>query len=223
MYIFWVIALAPPLLILYYFIKSDKFIEPTKLILKTFFIGIFLCLPAGELNYYLIWLPEANTGQDLSFLAGVTEESLKFAALYLYIRKKTDFNEPMDAIVYGTLISLGFASLENLQYIFSGESNSESYIIGFIRAFTAIPMHAICGVIMGYYFAYHIFLEKKFALLKAIFVPMIFHSTYNFLAGMSLPIMIIFLIFMIRYGLTMHREFVSMQKNKLFEEEIKTI
>ena len=61
-------------------------------------------------------MPEANTGIDLSFLAGVTEETLKFLALYFYIRKKTDFNEPMDAIVYGTLISLGFASLENIEY-----------------------------------------------------------------------------------------------------------
>lgn len=223
MLIFWVIALLPPFLILYYFIKSDKFPEPASLIIKTFIIGLLICLPAGELNHYLIWLPEANTGRDLSFIAGITEESLKFLVLYFYIRQKTDFNEPMDAIVYGTLISLGFASLENIQYVFSGESNAESYFIGILRAFTAIPMHAICGVIMGYYFASYIFLTKKYSLLiKSLLMPMFFHCTYNFLAGISFPLMLIFLIFMVRFGLAMHKEFVEIQKNKYLEEETKS-
>ena len=28
------------------------------------------------------------------------------------------FNEPMDAIVYGTVVSLGFATLENYDYVY---------------------------------------------------------------------------------------------------------
>ena len=219
----WILALAPPFLILYYFIKSDKFTEPSSLIIKTFLLGLLICIPAGELNYYLIWLPEANTGIDLSFLAGVTEETLKFLALYFYIRKKTDFNEPMDAIVYGTLISLGFASLENIEYILSGESIEESYIIGILRAFTAIPMHAMAGVIMGYYFASYVFLAKRKDLLKALLVPMTFHAFYNFLAGLSLILMFIFLVIIIRYGLTLHKEHRLMQKAKDFEEESKSV
>ena len=51
---------------------------------------------------------------------------------------------------------------------------------------------------------------------------MFFHCTYNFLAGISFPLMLIFLIFMVRFGLAMHKEFVEIQKNKYLEEETKS-
>ena len=108
------ITIGAPLVIIAFIVYSDKFKEPLDLILKTFFLGIFLCIPAGELNSWLIQSP------DQSYFAGLTEESLKFIVLYFYIRPKAAFNEPMDAIVYGTIASLGFATLENLTYVYSG-------------------------------------------------------------------------------------------------------
>jgi len=111
------ITIGAPLAIITFIIYSDKFKEPLDLILKTFVLGIFLCIPAGELNYLLIQSP------DQTYFAGLTEESLKFLVLYFYIRPKTAFNEPMDAIVYGTIASLGFATLENLSYVFVGRQS----------------------------------------------------------------------------------------------------
>ena len=52
-----------------FIIYSDKFKEPLDLILKTFVLGIFLCIPAGLLNDLLIQSP------DQSYFAGLTEES----------------------------------------------------------------------------------------------------------------------------------------------------
>ena len=112
------ITIGAPLAIITFIIYSDKFKEPLDLILKTFVLGIFLCIPAGLLNDLLIQSP------DQSYFAGLTEESLKFIVLYFYIRPKTAFNEPMDAIVYGTIASLGFATLENLTYVYSGSPES---------------------------------------------------------------------------------------------------
>ena len=40
-----------------------------------------------------------------------------FSILFLRIKEKA-FNEPMDAIVYGVVVSLGFATLENYDYVF---------------------------------------------------------------------------------------------------------
>ena len=99
-----ILTLAPPLLIVAYIIKADKFPEPTGLCISTFLLGCLLCIPAASLNSYFI--------PDLSYayLAGFTEETLKFAAIYFYIRTKTDFDEPMDAIVYGLAVSLGFSA-----------------------------------------------------------------------------------------------------------------
>ena len=139
---------APTLLIVAYIIYSDKCPEPVDLCIKTFLIGCLLCIPAGYLNSYFIY------ESDAAFLAGLIEEPLKFAAIYFFIRKKTAFDEPMDAIVYGTLISLGFATLENYEYVYywASENAIDSQTVALVRAFSAVPMHAFCGIIMGYYF-----------------------------------------------------------------------
>ena len=96
------LAIGTPLLIAFYFIKSDKFPEPQDLIIKTFFLGVLITIPAGFLNGILIW--SQPNPEKFSFIAGITEESLKFLALYWYLKPKVEFNEPMDAIVYGVLI-----------------------------------------------------------------------------------------------------------------------
>ena len=41
------ITIGAPLAIITFIIYSDKFKEPLDLILKTFVLGIFLCIPAG--------------------------------------------------------------------------------------------------------------------------------------------------------------------------------
>ena len=54
-----------------------------------------------------------------SFLAPAwTEESLKLLILYAIVIKRKEFNEPMDGIVYGVAVSLGFATYENYDYVF---------------------------------------------------------------------------------------------------------
>ena len=62
-----ILTLAPPLLIVAYIIKADRFPEPVGLCISTFLLGCLLCIPAASLNSYFI--------QDLSYayLAGFTE------------------------------------------------------------------------------------------------------------------------------------------------------
>ena len=144
----------PPLLILLYVIYSDKLREPISLIISTFFLGCLLCIPAGFLNSIVI-LEDNN-----SYLAGFTEETLKFLALFFYVKNKKEFDEPMDAVVYGCLISLGFATYENFQYVYLSNFEISSLYIAGIRAISAIPLHACCGIIMGYYFIYFHFRKK---------------------------------------------------------------
>ena len=207
------LTLGAPLLIVYVIIKSDKFQEPTNLVIKTFFVGVALCFPAGELNYLLIPSPE------YSFIAGFTEESLKFLALYYYIKPKKSFNEPMDAIVYGTIISLGFASLENLDYVYGSGSEFDALSIAILRAISAIPMHATCGILMGYYFGMYAFKGENLSLIKSLVYPMTFHAMYNFLAGISLILMLFWLIILISFGRKKHKELTLLQKSKSFEEQ----
>ena len=209
-----ILTVAPPLLIVAYIIKADKFPEPTGLYISTFLLGCLLCIPAASLNSYFI--------PDLSYayLAGFTEETLKFAAIYFYIRKKTDFDEPMDAIVYGTLISLGFATLENFQYVYSAGNPD---FIATLRAFTAIPMHASCGIVMGYFFGKYLFSGTKSYLAMSLLLPIFFHSLYNFLCTYSTIGMFVLLFLLIRYCYFLHQSFVRDQQLKVLEEEPKSI
>lgn len=214
------LALAPPLIILWFIVKSDKFQEPLDLIIKTFLLGWVLCIPAGFLNGIFIWSHDEPS--EYAYIAGLTEESLKFLAIFFFIRHKIDFNEPMDAIVYGTLISLGFATMENLEYVFLAEAEYSSSAIAIIRALTAIPMHATCGIIMGYYFGRYAFKNDKVSLIKSLMLPMVFHALYNFLIGQSI-FGIILLFGMIYFAIRIHNDFLNDQKHKLSEEEKKLI
>ena len=206
------ITIGAPLVIIAFIVYSDKFKEPLDLILKTFFLGIFLCIPAGELNSWLIQSP------DQSYFAGLTEESLKFIVLYFYIRPKAAFNEPMDAIVYGTIASLGFATLENLTYVYSGSPESDSFTIAIIRAISAIPLHACCGIIMGYFFGLHAFLGSKSALIKSLIIPISIHATYNYLTGFGF-LWFYFLFAVMFYAQSLHKRVADLQQTKSMETE----
>ena len=209
----------PSLTILFFIIKSDKFREPVKLIVEAFILGCLICFPAGLLNNLLIW----STGDpdSFSFLAGLTEESLKFLALSIFIRPKSEFNEPMDAVVYGTLISLGFATFENYEYVYVYFDNIPPLEIAILRALTAIPLHASCGIIMGCFLGMHVFRNSNFAIFKAILYPIIFHGMYNYLVGKNLLLFLIFFIFTLIYTFFLYRWIRKLQEKKLKEQERK--
>ena len=214
-----VLTFLPSLIILFFIIKSDKFREPVKLIVEAFILGCLICFPAGLLNNLLIW----STGDpdSFSFLAGLTEESLKFLALSIFIRPKSEFNEPMDAVVYGTLISLGFATFENYEYVYVYFDNIPPLEIAILRALTAIPLHASCGIIMGCFLGMHVFRNSNFAIFKAILYPIIFHGMYNYLVGKNLLLFLIFFIFTLIYTFFLYRWIRKLQEKKLKEQERK--
>ena len=76
----------------------------------------------------------------------IPEETFKYLVLTRYSARHRAFDEPMDGIVYGAVASLGFAALENLLYVGSGDLGT-----AVARAATAVPGHAFTGAIMGYY------------------------------------------------------------------------
>ena len=214
------LTITPPLLILAFIILSDKFPEPLEMILSTFFIGFLLCLPAGILNNYLIFSREIPG--DYVYLAGLTEETLKFMALFFFIRKRVEFNEPMDAIVYGVIVSLGFATFENISYVYQGNFEIDSFSLAIMRAVSAIPLHATCGIIMGYFFGLYAFTHSKQFLIKSIIFPMGIHATYNFLTSYDF-FFLYFLVAVMVYARGLHTEFSELQLKKARENETKVI
>ena len=138
-----------------------------------------LSAPAGNLEGL------SNAAWTAFLAAGLTEEGMKFLAFLLFFWKSSHFNERFDGIVYAVYISLGFAGIENILYVFSG-----GYSVGIVRALTAVPAHALFGVVMGYYFGLAKFNAKYrgIYLALAFFLPFVFHGLYDFLLMANSPV-----------------------------------
>ena len=206
------ITIGVPLFIVFAVIYSDRFREPTDLVIKTFVAGIILCFPAAELNNLII------PSYEYAYRAGLTEEILKFLVLYFYIMPKSAFNEPMDAIVYGVVVSLGFATFENISYVYLGGFETDSFSLAIMRAISAIPMHATCGIIMGYFFGLYAFTNSINFLIKSLIFPIAIHATYNFLTLYNF-FFLYFLVIVMIYARTLHTEFAELQLYKQKEDE----
>ena len=206
------ITIGVPLSIVFAVIYSDRFREPADLVIKTFVAGIIICFPAAELNNLII------PSYEYAYRAGLTEEILKFLVLYFYIRPKSAFNEPMDAIVYGVVVSLGFATFENISYVYMGGFENDSFSIAIMRAVSAIPLHATCGIIMGYFFGLYAFTNSKNFLIKSLIFPIAIHATYNFLTLYDF-FFLYFLVIVMIYARGLHTEFAELQLYKQQEDE----
>ena len=179
-------TILPSILIILFFVYSDKFKEPRGEIIKVFIYGILITIPAYFLNTYISDFFYNNTrvseGLISSFLtAAPVEEGLKLSVLYYFVYKMKDFNEPIDGIVYGVTVSLGFATLENLYYVYllADYFETTSMALAVIRSFSAVPAHAVFGVFMGYFFMKYAFIKKGDNLFFAFVVPFVLHGCYN--------------------------------------------
>ena len=219
------ITIVPSILILLYFFLSDKFKEPKGLIALVFFLGICICLPAGYINSFM-----ENNFKDIfserllfSFLGPAwCEELLKFIILYYVVLKRSEFNEPMDGIVYGVAVSLGFATLENYEYVFiySEKWEIEPYTMAILRSYSAVPMHGLLGCVMGFYFGMYSFTGNKKYLILCLLIPFIIHGLYNFL---NYPYHFMILGVLTIYTVILHSNLKKLQESKKNEGEIKKI
>ena len=225
-------AVLPTLALLLFFMYSDKFKEPKKTVLSTFILGIFIIAPLEVFDYgteMIIGEPiEYNAFFRAFFAASFLEELFKFCVLFFFCTKFTEFNEPMDGIVYGLTASLGFAFWENLQYIYMPDREiSESLQVAWMRAFTAVPSHAFDGVIMGFFIGRHYFRDYKTNtnLILALLIPVTLHGFYDWvLMEESINRNFIYLVMVVELGLVvyLYRNLKAQQLVKKKEEEINT-
>lgn len=108
----------------------------------------------------------------------LNEELFKLLAFMVGAFPWRFFNEPMDGIVYAVLVSMGFATAENILYIH--RFGAETILL---RAFTAVPAHLVFGIIVGYYAGLAKFAEGKKIniLLYGFGLAVLLHGTYDLL------------------------------------------
>ena len=221
------ITILPSILIIIFFVNSDRFREPTSEILKVFFYGILITIPAYFLNsFFASILYQTKLHHSLIgsfFTAAPIEEGLKLAVMYYLVFKMKDFNEPLDGIVYGVSVSLGFATLENFYYVYvlSDTFNTSAMSLAALRAFSAIPAHEVFGIFMGYFFMKYAFIKKGDNLIFAFVVPFALHGCYNLFVYSNFLVAIILIIISWIIGLRLFSKLKKGQGKKRKENEKK--
>lgn len=160
-------AVVPALVLMYYVYRKDRVEkEPGDLLFKLFLFGALSTIPAMVLEIASQYL-EVNILTQVSAgaataaivdatMVGIIEEACKFAALKKLSWKSPSFNYTFDGVVYAVFVSLGFAALENVLYIFQFGMS-----VALMRAVLSIPAHMAFSVYMGVYYGRAKYCEKR--------------------------------------------------------------
>lgn len=212
-----ILGLLPVILLLGYTYKLDSIErEPIGLILKLILFGAITTIAAGifeQIGARILWGISWVLGRfgvafplplylaiEYFLIVGLAEEGIKYLALRKATWYHKAFNYRFDAVIYAVAVALGFAACENIMYILH-------YGLGVapIRAITAIPMHAICGVFMGHYYgeaklaeSRHRWTTMEWFQRAAVIIPVLLHGFYDFAASSQDPLLsTLFLVYVV--------------------------
>ena len=225
-------TILPPILLGIVIWKSDKFPEPGKFLVASFLLGVSISFPLHlfvmlaedhiapmlglDLNAITAWnegawkednavYPAAERTYMSFFRAAFLEEGIKFALLLFFCVRLSALNEPMDTIVYGAAIGLGYAAMENLGYLNSGDLET-AWTLAIVKVrYIPLVMHLGFGVLMGWLLSLNLFEEKnpfkrRVMLILALAIPVVMHGSYNYLRAYEIfPILTFILVIGIIY------------------------
>ncbi|RWZ60245.1 intramembrane metalloprotease PrsW [Halobacillus fulvus] len=173
-------AISPAVAIMTFIYLSKKIeLEPLPLIIRMFVIGVIMVFPIMFIQY--AFETEVIFQSPLLksvLLAGLIEEFFKWFFLLFVAYRHSAFDHHYDGIIYGVSISLGFATIENIIYLFANGIE-----IAVLRAIFPVSSHALFGIIMGYYLGKAKFTEShtRLCLLLGLLIPVTLHSLYDYI------------------------------------------
>jgi len=178
------LAIAPVMVVLVFIYIKDKYEkEPFKFLLKNFLLGatvsVLLTFVISIIAAQFIVIDNLDAliqnFIDAFILVALVEEFSKYLIVRFYAQRNAEFNEPFDGIVYAVMVSIGFACLENILYVYQHGLGT-----GILRAFTAVPAHATFGILMGYFMGKAKFSNNRvFLNLTGLLVATLFHGAYD--------------------------------------------
>lgn len=179
-------SIIPSLLLVFFVLYTDrKNQEPKKNIILCLLSGILTTSLAGYLEQMV--MPYFSNGVFLTYIWACLEEISKMLIFFLFIFDNKYYDDIYDGLVYMALIALSFAGVENIMYAFSESTIASSISLALMRDLTTIPLHVICGIIMGYFLSIANFSKDKNNkyknILLSILIPTLIHGTFNFLMG----------------------------------------
>jgi RsiW-degrading membrane proteinase PrsW (M82 family) len=176
--------------------------EPPHLLLAAFLWGaglaVFASYILNSLNaaYFLRATQDAAAASALGSVisAPIVEELSKGLCLFgLFFFKRKEFDGIVDGVVYATMVALGFAMTENVQYYGSAlhragvDAASATFILrGIISPFAHPLFTSMTGIGLGWAAQSDRWLVKLFAPLAGLATAMFLHAMWNFSATIHL-------------------------------------
>lgn len=206
-FLLW-LAVLPSIIIGILIYKADRVEkEPKRELVKAFLMGILSVV----ITLIISWITgvsniDCKTLNNIEILlysfigVALVEETSKWVSTKLFIMNNKNYNYLFDGIVYSVFVSLGFATIENILYTFSG-----GIMTGIVRAVVTVPSHAFYAIFMGYYLSKakesKIENNKNNSLkytVYSIIIPTVLHGTFDSLLLLEEPILLIlFLLFVL--------------------------
>jgi len=181
----FLLAVAPAAFWLWYFYSKDRFEpEPLSWILLVYIFGIVVTIPVAFIEGVLsLVLSEFLL---VVMVAPIVEEFGKYLVVRKTVWESVEFDEPIDGIVYAAAAGLGFATLENVIYVFSAFETSMVLALQtvLVRALLSVPGHVLFSAMWGYSLGKARFIpeeQRRGVIATGLILAMAFHSLFNLL------------------------------------------
>jgi RsiW-degrading membrane proteinase PrsW (M82 family) len=187
-----IFGVLPSVVWLLFYLRKDKHPESNPQVLRVFFYGILVALPAIVLELSITQginkLPFNPVSLSLlnTFLGvALVEEVLKFLVVKEKVLNHAEFDEPIDAVLYMIIAALGFAAFENILVLLPLGPHfliNQTFTVSVFRFLGATFLHTLCSGTVGYFLALALFNVKNRAKLISLGlgISILLHGLYNF-------------------------------------------
>lgn len=204
------LAVLPSLFLGFYIYRKDHVEkEPFSLLFRVFIGGILsgiivILLSIFFKTYHYEYQTILQTFFYSFVIVGFTEELIKFLMTYFICYKDKAFNYHYDGIVYSCFLALGFATYENILYVFQ----YQDWVLALYRGILTVPAHVFFACFMGYYLGlakhyrrYHSYKKERYYLALSFLVPTVLHGFFDFclFSGSKISLLFFFLFLFFLY------------------------
>lgn len=199
--------------------------------------GVIAYLAAVQVNRSIAEAGLATWTQIVRFVAPFAEEILK-SLILIYLVNRADFNYVVDGALYGFGAGIGFAIIENVEYV-EGTKVQFALSLAMARVFSTNLVHATGSGLIGTALAYHRGTQNKrvgrLAIAGGYVVAILFHGVFNHMvnAGTFLAVAIVYGVIgagmiwnFIRHGMDTQKDWVGEKlgaEDRVTKEETRAV
>ena len=196
--VFIIFGLLPSTIWLFFYLRKDAHPESNRMILKIFFYGMVAALIAAVIEIQAFGVLQFFVGPRIEtfliflfseiILIALVEEAAKFLIVKEKVVNHSEFDEPVDTMIYMIIVALGFAAFENILVLSSlffplltKPAIGDMVLVSSLRFLGATFLHALCSGLVGYFLALSFFETKRrlSLIIQGLGIAALLHGLFN--------------------------------------------